>query len=411
MRGKSWRHKHESSLDERPAMTPVKNPSAYSPLLFLNSLGAGGLAISFYMYLMWMTPHPGSPIPSFASNLAALHSGDFLTQSIAFVALCGILIFAVTHVALLGWNVRRTRAWKKTVSYENLRKSNGETQLMALPLTYAMTVNVAFIVGAVFIPNVWENREFFFPLALAALAAIGYIGLKTYLDFLARVLTEGGFDCAKNNSLGQMISVFAFAMIGVGFSAVAAMSHEKIFMALGFLGAAFFVAVAAALGLIKLVLGFRAMMEYKADAETTPTLLVVIPILTVLGIAVYRLKMCLAHNFGGVAAPADLAVFFVAIFCLQIFFGLLGWLVMKRAKYIERWVNGPERSTGVYALICPGVALFVLGNFVVSAGLAKIGLVEPMSALYALLYAPLVYLQYATVRLFFKLNKKMLADN
>lgn len=39
----------------------------YGPMHFLGALGAGGLAVSFFMYLMWLTPHEGSPIPTFAS--------------------------------------------------------------------------------------------------------------------------------------------------------------------------------------------------------------------------------------------------------------------------------------------------------------------------------------------------------
>ena len=31
---------------------------SYSPLYFLASLGAGGLAVTFFMYLMFWVPHP-----------------------------------------------------------------------------------------------------------------------------------------------------------------------------------------------------------------------------------------------------------------------------------------------------------------------------------------------------------------
>lgn len=30
----------------------------YRPLYFLASLGAGGMAVSFFMYLMFLVPHP-----------------------------------------------------------------------------------------------------------------------------------------------------------------------------------------------------------------------------------------------------------------------------------------------------------------------------------------------------------------
>ena len=37
----------------------------YSPLYFLSALGAGGLSVTFFMYLVFMTDHAGFPIPTF----------------------------------------------------------------------------------------------------------------------------------------------------------------------------------------------------------------------------------------------------------------------------------------------------------------------------------------------------------
>jgi hypothetical protein len=45
-------------------------------------------------------------------------------------------------------------------------------------------------------------------------------------------------------------------------------------------------------------MGFRAMMEHSAERETTPTLWIIIPFITVIGIAFYRLNKGLDHNFG-----------------------------------------------------------------------------------------------------------------
>ena len=39
-------------------MSDAARPQAspYTPQYFLAALGAGGLAVSFFMYLLWMTP-------------------------------------------------------------------------------------------------------------------------------------------------------------------------------------------------------------------------------------------------------------------------------------------------------------------------------------------------------------------
>ncbi len=380
----------------------------YSPLYFLAALGAGGLAVTFFMYLMWLTPHAGSPIPNFDSLVGAWETGGALERGIIAVGVAGIAFFAVAHVRLLLWNLRQYARWSKGDAYQALRRSNSETQLLAIPLTLAMTVNVGFIVGAVFVPGLWDAREWLFPLALAAFAGAGVWAMRLFLDFIGRVLAEGGFDCAKNNSLGQMIVVFAFSMVGVGFSAAAAMSHVKAVAVVGYLGAVLFITAAVLLGVIKLVLGFRAMMEHAALGETTPTLWIVIPIVTVLAIAIYRLKMALAHTFDTPVTAGEVFSFFAVAVAIQVVFGLIGWAVMRRVGYFETYVEGPERSPGSYALICPGVALIVSMNFLINAGLVKIGVIEAMSAVHLALYVPLIVLQVVTIRLFFQLNRKHL---
>ncbi|KZK86151.1 hypothetical protein PsAD13_01284 [Pseudovibrio sp. Ad13] len=381
----------------------------YSPLYFLSAVGAGGLAISFFMYLMWMTPHKVSPIANFASLTEAFNNGSIAMQALIVVAAVGIIFFSVLHFRLLFWNFSEYGKWKQTKVFEGFKNSNAESQLMTIPLALAMTVNVSFIAGAVFVPGLWSIREILFPFSLLAFAAIGVLGFRIYLDFISRVLTEGGYECAKNNSLGQMISVFAFAMIGVGFSAPAAMSQTKVIAAIGIAGSALFIGAAIVMGTIKLILGFRSMMEHKAAGETTPTLWIIIPFLTVVGIAIYRIKMSLAHNFDAPVTAGGIYVFLISLFAIQILFGLIGWAVMKRVGYYDRWIAGPDKSPGSYALVCPGVALFVFGNFVINAGLVKLGVLGSMSIAYFALYAPLIVIQIATVWLFLKLNGKMLS--
>ncbi len=383
----------------------------YSPLYFLASLGAGGLSISFFMYLMWMTPHKDQPIASFNSLYSAFQTGDIFMQTLIAVSVIGIAVFAFLHLRLLAWNFSQFKSWQATKAYETLRSGNAEAQLMAVPLALAMTVNVLFIVGAVFVPNLWEVAEYLFPFAILAFAGIGVYALRIFGDFMGRVLTKGGFDCTKNNSLAQMLSVFAFAMIGVGFSASAAMSHNQVVSVIAFMGAAFFTMAAIIFGFMFLVMGFRSMMENIAEKETAPTLWIIIPMITVVGIALYRLNMGLEHNFGTEWAAGSKFAFLAFLFSIQLVFGFVGYVVMKRFGYFEHYVSGEGKSAGSYALICPGVALFVFANFLIHPGLIGIGVLDKFSVTYFVLYMPLVALQVLTIRTFFRLNAKLLAED
>ncbi len=79
---------------------------------------------------------------------------------------------------MLVWNIRGFAQYKKTNSYASLRQSNAEVQLMAIPLTFAMTINVGFALGAVFVPNLWSVVEYLFPAAILAFAVTGFYALK-----------------------------------------------------------------------------------------------------------------------------------------------------------------------------------------------------------------------------------------
>ena len=81
---------------------------------------------------------------------------------------------------------------------------------------------------------------------------------------------------------------------------------------------------------------------------------------------------------------------------------------MKELKYFEKFVEGKDRSSVSFALICPGVAFMVFGMFFINFGLTFNGIIEKYSLAYFLLMTPFMFVQYKTVIYFFKLKKKFL---
>lgn len=383
---------------------------SYSPLYFLSALGAGGLAVSFFMYITFMTPYKQYPMATWDS-LAEIFSGsDLVLQLFSVIAIIGILIFSAMHIHLLIWNIREYREYKKTEAFNNLFRSNAEVQLMALPLTYAMSVNVGFILGALFIPNLWSVVEYLFPLAQVAFGVIGIYAILIFTRYFSRILITGGFDCTQNNNLSQMLAIFAFSMIGVGFSASAAMSHHPTTSGIGLVLSILFISTAIVLALVKFVLGFRAMFEHGIDRESSVSLWIIIPIITLIGIAIFRLSMAMHHNFGTHLDPISSLVLFASLVSVQLLFGLLGYMVMEQLKYFQDYVQGPESSVASYALICPGVASYVLAFFLIHQGFVASGLLVPFSPLYVLLILPLVFFQYKTISTLLTLNDKLLFE-
>lgn len=382
----------------------------YTPLYFLAALGNGGMAVTFFMYLMFLVPHPDTPIPTF-DVLYPLLTGSNIPVIIGIVlALAGILVFAFRHFQALIWNIGQYRQFKQTPGYANLLQSNSEVALMAIPLTLAMSINVLFIMGALFVPGLWNVVEYLFPVALLGFAGVGAYALHVFGRFFTRILATGHFDCARNNNMSQMTAIFAFAMVGVGFAAPAAMSHNLTTVAFAMFGAIFFTSAAALLGAVKFVLGFRGMMQYGVDREASVSMWVIIPILTLVGITFIRLSHGLHHHLN---MHIDTGMYFLltsTFLSIQLLFGGIGYLVMRQLGYYREFVGGEGKSPGSYALICPGVALFVFAMFFIHIGLMKNGIITRFSPAHIVMILPLVALQFKTIAVMLRLDRKLLNE-
>ena len=377
----------------------------FSPMCFLSSLGAGGLSVSFFMYLMFLVPHPNTPMATFDFIAPALLKGDWLSLVSSF-SLVFIIAFAYLHFKLLIWNTKQFNLYKKTKNYEDLLNSNSQITLMTIPLTYTMTINVCFVLGAVFVPKLWDIVEYLFPFAVIAFAIAGYFALKIFVNFITRVLTKGDFDFSKNNNLSQMISIFAFSMVAVGFAAPAAMSHNLIINSIGIFAALFFATIAVLFMFIQITIGFKNMFEQGLGLETAPSIWIIIPILTLLGITIIRILFSLEHNFNAPLSKPSLFILTSIILSLQIVFGILGYVVMKKMGYFEKYIESTNRSAISFALICPGVAFMVFGMFFINYGLIFNNIIDKYSIAHFMIMLPFIYIQIKTINYFFKLYKK-----
>ena len=390
-----------------PIRLPRDLGAAYTPVHFLAALGAGGIVVTFFLWLMFWVPHPGHPVPVNEDIVAAFAAGGPAMRVMIVTALAGIALAALAHLRLMLWNLRELAAFRRTSAYTALRSGNTETQLLAVTLALAMSVNAAFILGLVFVPRLWSVVEYLFPVAIAVFLAIGAYALRLMGDFFGRVLTRGGFDCAKNNSFAQLLPALAFAMIGVGLAAPAAMSTVPLTAGVSYLASSLFVTGAVLLGAVNLVLGFRAMLENGADPAGAPTFWVAIPIVTVVSIAWIRQGHGLHVHFGE-HAGGTLLPMLTGLLSVQLLFGLLGAVVLRSTGYFGRFVTGPERAPGAWALVCPPVALSVMLQFWLNKGLVAAGLVAKFSPAYWSVSALAVALQIAAIWLALRLVRHLL---
>jgi len=379
----------------------------YSPLYFLAALGAGGLVVTFFMYLMFWVPHPGQPVPLFGDIMRALETGGAPLQGAIVLAWAGIATMAFLNIRSLIWNLTSLRAFARTEAYRSLRASNGETQLLAAPLAAAMTINVLFILGLVFVPNLWQAVEYLMPVALLAFSGLGLWALRLIGAFLGRVLTDGGaFDIDQHNSFAQLLPAFALSMIAVGLSAPAALSDATVKVGASMILSTFFGTAAVIYAVMAAITGINAMLRHGTAREAGPTLMIVVPIVTVLGIMLMRQNHGLHATFGAQGNPGETLVFLTRLMTLEILFLLLGLLVLRRQGYFAEFVFGNTRSAGAYALICPGVAFAVLTHFFVNNGLVGAGMIDKFGVAYWALTAMALLAQAAMIWLILHLNRR-----
>ncbi len=389
-------------------MQPAQRPAqTYSPLYFLAALGAGGLSVTFFMYLMFWVPHIGRPVPVFEDITAAFATGGLALQIGITVAILGIATMAFMNVKMLLWNVSALSRFRKTEAYEKLRNSNGETTLLAGPLATAMTINAMFIVGLVFVPQLWSIVEYLFPLAMIAFGAVGVWALMLIGDFLGRVLSQGGvFDVTANNSFAQLLPAFALAMVGVGFSAPAAMSLNTTSVGISLVLSTFFAVAALIYTVVALIIAFNSMLHHGTAKESAPTLMVIVPIVTILSILFLRQDHGLHTTFESHAIAGETMVFLAQMIAIQVVFLLLGSVVLRRQGYFKDFVLGDKTSPGSYALVCPGVAFSVLLHFFLNKGLVAAGVVEQFSVAYWVVSAVAIASQFLMVALVIRLNRQ-----
>ena len=379
----------------------------YSPLYFLASLGAGGTAVSFYMFLLFWAPHKGMPVTVFEHIAAEFGKGNIMMQAVIIGSMAAIAIMAFFHFKYLIWNLKEFSKFKKTAAYEKLRNSNAETTLLAVPLTLAMSVNVSFVLGMVFVPKLWTVVEYLFPFAMIAFGLIGWMALSYIGDFLGRVLTKGGvFDVTAHNSFAQLLPAFALSMIGVGFAAPAAMSTTTAWAAIGMIGSTFFAVAAAIYLVVAAITAFNSMLHYGVSKESGPTILVIVPIMTILTILLMRQNYGLRVTFGVERVASENMLMMSQFLAAQVVFLLLGWTVLKRQGYFKDFVFGSKTSPGSYALVCPGVALSVMLHFFMNKGLVNSGIIDRYSVVFWILVVIAAGIQFSMVWLVFRLNKQ-----
>ena len=368
----------------------------YNPLYFLGALGSGGLTVAYYMFFHFMVDHGKIPFATADYVFPLVQKGNFVSILIV-LNMIMIVYLAFTHFRLLIWNIFEYRRFKESPGYDLIRTTNNEVTLMAAPLTFSMSINVLFILGALFTPKLWDYVEYLFPFSFLGFFVVGIVSLKMFFRYVIRVITTQSFDFKKNNSLAQLIAPFTFSMVAVGFSAPGAMSHYSwVYIPSLFFGI-FYSILTLTLTALVINNGFKSILKQGLNTEAGPTLWTIIPITTLIGITVYRMSFGFIHNFGLVNSKTWFFILTGGVVSIQLIFVILGLAVMISTGYLSKFIFGPSKSIPSLAIVCPGVAFTVYGFFFVHGGLVNSKVFTLFSLPYFIVLSIFIIVQTLTI--------------
>ncbi|MFP4424525.1 MAG: selenoprotein TsoY [Candidatus Woesearchaeota archaeon] len=325
----------------------------FNPLLFLMSLGAGGVAIMPFV-LMQYTIEQGAGLIT-RSQLWQLKSG-FLY--FGFEAI--MIVFAALHIALTIYLLGKLIRWMRQGGHKKLMEDPLKNATLLAPfISIIMTMNVMIGPVRYFLPVMQDNFQAMMLPAFLFWTAIFIALLWTEIKLL-RISFQKGFDIDKIN-FGWLLHPFALGMLTVVGTGIAAMAQDTTIATT----AAFLSLISGFMGVfllaVKLLVLFKSHFKKEGlpEKQFLPSFLIVIPNITLFAISAFRLSHFMEHHLGFEMGAFNYLVMGLA-FAFEIWYLAFGISLLvdyfKKHHFSEFYVTQ-------WGFICPLVAFVVLGSF------------------------------------------------
>lgn len=336
---------------------PGNKSTGFTPMAFLASLGAGGITVSFFAFINYTVEH-GKGLMTYTKT-QELVNGPILYLYNFFEI--GMFLFMLVHFGLSVYFFTKLFKWLKTGAYkEMIQDPLTNTAILAPFISLIMSFNVVIAAVRYFVPAVQANFQ---AIMLPALIVWGIVWLAlmwTEINLLKISFTKG-FDINKIH-FGWLLHPFALAMASVTGAGIAAMAQNKAVADV----AAFMLVISASMGAFLLVVKSVALFKSHFASEGLPakqflpSLLIVIPNITLFAITAFRMGHYLEHHYNANLGPYFMIVTTTA-FAFELWYMGFGLLMLK--DYIKKNLFN-EFHLSQWGLVCPFVAIAVLGSFV-----------------------------------------------
>ncbi len=334
----------------------------FTPLYFLASLGAGGIAVVPFAFFNYSVSHAAGLI----TQSQMPYVGASLWQFFLFRgAEISMILFTAIHIILTAFFLIQLLIWikNKRAFHEFIQDPLKNSAILAPFISITMTMNVFIGPVRYFIPQIADNLQSFMLPALIGWSVIWIALLWTEIKLLTISFTNE-FDVSKIH-FGWLLHPFALGMVTVTGTGIAALAknpeiaHTAAFMSL----------ISGSMGLflltVKLVSLFKSHFAMRGlpEKQFLPSFLIVVPNLTLYAISFFRFGHYLEQH-----QNAEMGAYFLIVtttfFAFEIWYMLFGLSLLS--EYLKKDFF-KEFYPSQWGLICPLVAFAVLGSFVYAA--------------------------------------------
>jgi len=330
----------------------------FSPLLFLASLGAGGISVIPFSFLNYTFPHGKGLV-----KIAQIPYDTFpLWKGVLFHGLeLVMIVFALLHIVLSILFAIKLVKWLRQDSYKKfIENPLSNSAILAPFISIVMTMNVMIGPGSYFMPALSDNMQAFMLPALIFWSLIWVFLMRMEIKLLT-ISFEKSFDINKIH-FGWLLHPFALAMLTVTGTGIAALSADASIAHV----AAFMSVVSGTMGffllIVKMITLFKSHFaaEGMPERQFLPSFLIVIPNITLFAISAFRLGHYLERHQGMEMGSYFLIVMVLA-FAFETWYFAFGFSLLK--DYFKKYFS-KEYYVSQWGLVCPFVAYPVLGSFV-----------------------------------------------
>lgn len=328
----------------------------FNPLVFLASLGAGGIAVMPFVFFQYTVDHGEGLV-----SRSALWSTPLAELGIMVLLLEVVMIlFSLLHLFLSVFFGIKLYRWIKSGGHREILQDPLRNSVLLAPfISLAMTMNVFIGPIRYFITFMQDNFQAMFLPAFIFWAFLFLILMFLEIKLLG-ISFRKGFDINKI-TFGWLLHPFALGMVTVVGTGIAAMSKNAQIADL----AAFMSLISGSMGafllIVKMIVLFQ---KHFSDKELPqkhflPSFLIVIPNITLYAIAAFRMGHYL-HSHHGFQVDYYYYLVVGIAFAFEIWYMIFGLSLL--ANYFRN-NHFKEFYLTQWGFICPLVAFGVLGSF------------------------------------------------